>query len=84
MITVLELAQHRGATPDEGGSISAAEIGRVGLPFWGGCERCGAAIACYNAYPSKSGYLRCRDCIGTAGWETVEQADADIFGTESR
>lgn len=22
-----------------------------------------------NAFPSKSGYLRCRDCIGDNGWD---------------
>jgi len=83
MITVLDLAVHRGAKwEQDGASMSGAEINRVGLPFIGGCELCGACIAAYNACPSKSGYLRCTDCIGRSGWESVEQADADIFGDD--
>lgn len=52
-ITVLDLALHRGATADEDGSINGAEFERVGLPICGGCERCEASIAAYNAFPSR-------------------------------
>lgn len=81
MITVLELALYRGAQPNEDGSISGSEIERVGLPFLGGCELCGASIAAYNAAPSKSGYLRCAEdnCIGDHGWDSVEEANQELF-----
>lgn len=80
-ITVRELAIHRGAIEVDG-SINGAEFERVGLPMMGGCESCEASIAAYNAYPSKGGYLRCRDCISTTeGYETVEEANKAIFGS---
>ena len=79
-ITVLDLAFHRGLKADEDGSVSMGEVEDTGLPFMGGCVECGATIACYNASPSKSGFLKCtRECIGDDGWDTVEEANADIF-----
>jgi len=42
-----------------------------GVDILGGCQHCQATIACYNAYPSTSGYWRCADCIGTDGYATV-------------
>jgi hypothetical protein len=46
----------------------------------GGCDCCGACIGAYNACPSKSGYLRCaNECIGDSGWESVEEANRDLF-----
>lgn len=82
MITIHELAVHRGAQPSEpgGSSYNGGEYMRVGLPFMGGCGGCGANLAAYNAYPSKSGTLRCHDCIGNGGYATVEEANEDIFG----
>ena len=47
------------------------DIEATGLPFFGGCEICHASIACYNAYPSKSNYLRCRSCMGT--WDSPQR-----------
>ena len=82
-ITILDLARHRGAREVDG-SINGAEFDRVGLSIMGGCEICHASIAAYNAYPSKSGYLRCRDCIDDHGWPTVAQANHAIFGNEKR
>ena len=35
-----------------------------GVDILGGCQACHATIACYNAYPSTTGYWRCADCIG--------------------
>jgi hypothetical protein len=49
------------------------DIEAVGLPFFGGCERCRATIACYNAYPSKTNYLRCKQCIGDQGFATTDE-----------
>lgn len=81
-ITVLELAEFRGAK-EEDGCMSAGEIERVRLPFMGGCACCGATIAAYNACPSRSGYLKCASgCIDDDGWETVEAANIDLFPEE--
>ena len=80
MITILDLALHRGAKENEDGFISGDAFEEVGLPMIGGCECCGACIGAYNACPSKSGYLRCaNECIGDTGWETVEEANRDLF-----
>jgi hypothetical protein len=43
----------------------------AGVAMTGGCQGCAATIACYNAYPSRSGYWRCADCIGDDGFATV-------------
>lgn len=45
----------------------------AGLNLIGGCELCEATLAAYNAYPSRSGYWRCSDCIGDTGF-TLEEA----------
>lgn len=80
-ITVLDLALHRGVKEDDNGNISMGALEDVGLPFMGGCSICGASIAAYNACPSKSGYLKCASgCIDEDGFETVEEANADLFG----
>lgn len=81
MITVLELAIHRGAKPNEDGSYSTHSIVDTGLPIMGGCYECEACIAAYNACPSKSGYLKCANgCIGNDGYATVEEANEALFG----
>jgi len=79
-VTVQELAFHRGLKTEPDGSYNMAAINAVGLEMLGGCELCAASIAAYNAYPSKSGFWRCRHCIGDSGWETVEEANAALFG----
>lgn len=62
MITILQLAIFRGAQATESGSYTLAAIEATGLPFWGGCKRCGACIAAYNASPTRifsaRGFLR--------------------------
>jgi hypothetical protein len=82
-VTILELAKHRGAEEVDGG-VNGAEFHRVGLNFIGGCGVCGATIAAYNGCPTKSGYWACKSgCVDeVGGWDTVEEADADIFGEE--
>ncbi len=50
-----------------------------GVDILGGCQGCQATIACYNAYPSTSGYWRCADCIGQDGFATV----ADFIAHEA-
>ena len=69
-ITVLDYVKHVVGEQD---SYSAEDFYSVGVDVVGGCEICGAAIAGYNAYPSRSGYWRCAECIGRRGFTTVEQ-----------
>ena len=52
-----------------------------GVDILGGCQGCQATIACYNAYPSKSGYWRCADCIGGSGYTTVADFTASMSVT---
>jgi hypothetical protein len=68
----IHCAVARGAKPDEDGNFTMGEIEAVGLPFLGGCQVCHASIACYNAFPSKTNYLRCRSCIGDLGFATTD------------
>ena len=71
-VTILDCAVARGAKADEeSGNFTMGDIEAVGLPFFGGCQLCHASIACYNAYPSKTNYLRCRACIGDLGFATT-------------
>lgn len=79
-ITIEQLAIHRGMVLGENGSYSGADIEAVGLQLVGGCFDCGATIAACNAYPSQGGYWHCEDCIGDQGYDTVEQANAAVFG----
>jgi hypothetical protein len=73
-VTILDCAVARGAKADEeSGSFTMGDIEAVGLPFFGGCERCHASIACYNAYPSRTNYLRCRSCIGDLGFASTDE-----------
>lgn len=76
MITALELAIHRGCPEDK---LTMGNVQDTGIAFMGGCRICAASIACYNAYPSRDGYWRCKDCIDENGYDTVEQANAHIF-----
>lgn len=81
-VTIHELALFRGikADGDEGSSYSGAEYLRVGLPPLSGCESCHASLAAYNSCPSKTGMIRCEDCIGDLGYETAKEANDAIFG----
>jgi len=80
-ITILDLAKHRGAKEDPRGGFSMEAIEATGLPFFAGCT-CTASLAAFNAYPSKTFYIRCSSCIGSDGFETVEEANAAIFPPE--
>lgn len=72
-ITILDVAQARGAKPEPDGTLTGAEFERVGLAILGGCQVCGASVAAYNAYPSCTGFWRCEDCVGDTGFDTVEE-----------
>lgn len=75
-ITILDLAKARGARSNPDGSMSGQAFYDVGLDIMGGCDRCGASIAAYNACPTRSGFWRCRDCVGPTGFETTAEAEA--------
>jgi hypothetical protein len=80
MITILDLAKHRGLKADEDGALSMGAFADVGLAMLGGCAICGASIAAYNAYPTKHGFWMCKDCVCDGdGWDDVEEANRDIF-----
>ncbi len=79
-ITILDVARYRGVRTEEDGSATAAAFEEVGLRIFGGCKLCGASLAAYNAYPSKSGWWKCEDCIGDDGWTDVAVADIDLKG----
>src|SRR5262245_66256554 len=52
-----------------------------GVDILGGCQGCHATIACYNAYPSTSGYWRCADCIGGDGAPPVSRRHPPLPGS---
>lgn len=62
MITILDIAIAHGAKEIDGG-INMAEFDRLGLPFMGGCQHCGASIAAYNACPGRNGWLIGTCCV---------------------
>jgi hypothetical protein len=70
-ITILAVALARGAKMSPDGSLSMGAVEDVGLPFFGGCVRCGACIACYNACPTKNGYIACVGCTGDDGFPSA-------------
>jgi hypothetical protein len=72
-VTILDCAVARGAEPDQDGNFTMGDIETVGLPFFGGCHVCHASVACYNAHPSKTNFLRCRTCIGVLGFATTDE-----------
>lgn len=72
-ITILEVAKARGAKIEADGTMTGQAFNDVGLDILGGCRTCGASIAAYNAYPTRSGYWSCHDCLSPAqGFSTVE------------
>lgn len=72
MITILDVAMARGAKTDDDGGINLEEFEKLGLPMFGGCVGCGESLAAYNAYPTTSGYIACRECSHKSGFETVQ------------
>lgn len=75
MITIMDVAIAEGAKEVEG-RINGAEFVRLGLPIMAGCEVCYANLGAYNAYPTKTGFIRCHDCVGERGFEKVEEFKA--------
>ncbi len=78
-ITLLDVALARGLRETQGGSAgySQAEVEACCVPFMGGCQSCHATVACYDACPSRTGYVMCASgCIGNLGFPSVEAYDA--------
>lgn len=58
------------------------DFAAVGIPILGGCQRCGATIAAYNAHPQKNGFWACGDCnadpiITMDDWEVAVERTSD-------
>lgn len=83
-VTVLECAKERRrqgglllSVVDQKGALNGADFQRIGLPMFGGCVSCEASIAAYNAYPTTTGYLMCKDCVcDEVGFETTDAFEA--------
>lgn len=71
-VTILDVAKSRGVRIEKDGSVTMGSMNDVDLAIFGGCLTCEASIAAYNAYPSRSGYWCCADCVGDFGFKTVE------------
>jgi hypothetical protein len=67
-ITILDYV--RAVTGDKP-SYTGEDHWNAGVGILGGCEICLATIASYNAYPARSGFWRCGDCIGDDGYPTA-------------
>ena len=67
-ITILDYVR---AVTGEKPSYTGEDHYQAGVGILGGCEICHATIASYNAYPARSGFWRCADCIGDDGYATV-------------
>jgi hypothetical protein len=76
-MTVLDLAIAMGAKSSLGGSYTMEELNKYGFSIMGGCARCEAIIACYNAYPTHSGYWKCEDCLDNDGFTSLK--DFNLF-----
>ena len=74
-ITILDYVKSKAGEKD---SYPASDFFAAGVDILGGCEICAATIAAYNAYPSKSGYWRCGDCITDIGFATVQEFEASL------
>ena len=72
-LTTWDIAEARVLKKQNDGSINAGAFEDLGLPFFAGCQGCGAALAPYNAFPSKTGFIRCHHCVGDLGFQTVAE-----------
>jgi hypothetical protein len=69
-ITILDYVKSVAGEKD---TYTASDFASLGVSMLGGCDQCSATLGAYNAYPSRSGYWRCADCIGDTGFSTVEE-----------
>ncbi len=76
-MNVLALAIAKGMKQNEDGYYTLDAVVQTGFPFFSGCQCCGASLGPAQAYPSTSGYIRCKDCIDDSGFDTL--ADFEAF-----
>lgn len=79
-VTILDIAILWGAKADAEGSINGGEFDRLGLPLFAGCQCCHATLAAYNAFPTRNGWISCRECVEDTGFATV--ADFDVWNDQ--
>lgn len=81
MITIHDVLEARraaaGLPPAD--SVTGEDFARFKLAMFGGCQVCAASLAAYNAYPDRSGYWRCKECLSD-GYETVTAFELDVHG----
>ena len=82
-ITAMEIALYRlGKTPTD--KLTGDDFEKARIPMFGGCCRCAASIAAYNAFPGRNGYWHCDECIGDddchVGFSTVEAFERSTKG----
>lgn len=77
-VSVLGIAQARGVQA-EAGRISAGEFARLGLPLISGCERCHATLGPGDAYPTRTGFIQCGDCLEGSDLGFISVADFEAF-----
>jgi hypothetical protein len=76
-MSILDVCFALGEKPDERDSFTADQIMKHGLPFFSSCQCCHASLGPYNAFPSRMGYIRCRDCIDELGYQSLAEFEAD-------
>lgn len=54
--------------------VNGEHFEKAGMPMFGGCAECGESLAAYNMYPTVTGYVMCKSCVGSQGFYTVEEA----------
>jgi hypothetical protein len=69
-ITILDYVRAQAGEKDV---YTGEDFARNGVDMLGGCKDCGATLGPYNAYPSKTGYWRCANCIRNLGYATVDE-----------
>ena len=77
-ITILDYVRSRLGDRE---TYSEEDHWQCGVAILGGCGNCYATIASYNAYPSRSGYWRCADCIGSTGYASTEEFASQAIRT---
>lgn len=76
MITILDISQ-AAKVRERSGTIHMADFAALNLPLFPRCANCGSELTIQNAYPSRSGEIRCDSCIGNSGFPVL--ADYNNF-----
>lgn len=69
MITILDVVINKVGEKD---SYTMEDFDEANVAMISGCQDCGATLGGWNAYPSKTGFIWCTDCIGDLGFDTVK------------